>query len=166
LPDVWVLIVPVREARVMRSVVACGSIGAIVTFTVYYFMDGAVEHVVRCFAASHGFVFHLKFSGHFVVFAIFCKMACILAANGAIGYPLGSSPSSAFASAAGTSSSSPAAQRLIEIFLLLVWRRPLVTLFHRIMLWLLLQIVDCVAWSHVLLAQGWWCSRCFACLPP
>ena len=140
LPDARMLVVSVRKARVLESAAACQQILAVVTLIVYYFVTSVVEHMVRCFAASCGLVFLLKFSSHFVVFAIFCEMSCVFTTNGTKGCSLASSSSSAFASAMGSSSSSPSVWRLIETSILLVQGWPLETLFRWVVLWLLLQI--------------------------
>jgi hypothetical protein len=129
-------------------------------------MTSVVQHVVRCFTPSRSLVFLFKFSGHSVVFAVFCEVSCILAVDGAIGHPLCSSPSSAFVSAMGASTSSPTTCRLIKTLVLLVRQWPLGTLLRRAMLWLFSQIIDCVEWPYISLTWGWWWPKGPAYLPP
>ena len=57
LPGVWVLVVSMREARVLRDIAACGQVGSVVTLTAYHFMISILEHVTRYFAAFHSFIF-------------------------------------------------------------------------------------------------------------
>jgi tryptophan synthase beta subunit len=127
--DAWMLAVSMRKARVLESAAAGQQVLAAATLIVYYFMTCVVEHMVRCFAIFVASSFSFKFLGHFVVFAVFCKMSYVFATNDAIGYSLGSSSSSAFTSATVSSSSSPAAWGLIKTYVLLVRWRPLETLF-------------------------------------
>jgi len=101
LPYIWVLVVPMRKAEMLESVAACRQIGAAITLIVYHFTSGVVEHMVRCFAAFRSFVFLLKLSSHFVVFAVFCEMTCVFTTHDTIRCPLVSSPSSAIASTIG-----------------------------------------------------------------
>ena len=48
LPDIWVLVIPVRKARVLESVAACRHVGAVVALVVYHFMTGVMENMVGC----------------------------------------------------------------------------------------------------------------------
>ena len=59
LPDVWMLVIPVRIAGVLRSIAACRHVGADVTMFVYHFTISVVEHMVGCFTAFCGLVFSL-----------------------------------------------------------------------------------------------------------
>ena len=144
------------KGRVLESAIVWWWIVADVTLIVYCFATSVVEHMIKCFAASCGLIFLLKFSSHFVIFVVFHEMSCIFATNGAIWCSRGSSPSSAFASTVGSLSSSPATRRLIKTSILLVRWWSLDTLFYWVVLWPLLQIVDCAEWSHILLAWCWW----------
>ena len=68
---------------------ACRHILATITLTVHHVATSVVEHVIRCFASSRSLVFLLKLFGHSFVFAVFCEMSYVLAAEGAIRHPLG-----------------------------------------------------------------------------
>ena len=68
MPDVRMLVTPMRKARIVRSVAACRPIGATVTLIVYHFATGVVEHMVGCFTIFRGLIFFFEFSSHFVVF--------------------------------------------------------------------------------------------------
>ena len=85
----------------LESVAACHQIGAAITLIVYHFVSGVVEHMVGCFAAFRSFVFLLKLSSHFVVFAVFCEMTCVFTTHDTIRYPLVPSPSFAITSTMG-----------------------------------------------------------------
>jgi hypothetical protein len=57
LPGVWVLVIPMREARVLRNITAWGHVRNAETLATYHFAVSIVEHMIGHFANFHGFVF-------------------------------------------------------------------------------------------------------------
>ena len=130
------------------------------------FATGTMEHVLGWFTSSCGVVFVLEFSRHSVVFAIFCNVASIFAADGTVWGSLASASSSAFSPTVHSAASAATAIRMVETPVLLVRRwygqyRNCQRLSR-----LLLEIIDRVEGPDILLH---WClgrTWGFVCLYP
>ena len=54
---IWVLVIPMREAGVLKTITARGHVCTTETLAAYHFMISIVKYMIRRFAAFCGFVF-------------------------------------------------------------------------------------------------------------
>ena len=118
LPGVQGLVVSLWVSGLLEGADACWYVRVAESLMGHDFAAGTMEHVLGWFTSSCGIVFVLEFSRHSVVFAIFCNVAGVFAADGTVWGSL----ASAFSLAAHSAASAATAIRMVKTPVLLVWR--------------------------------------------